>query len=114
VQTAALLSAYFPRAHLMPSEIATLERWTEAYRDLLDAWLAWVPRCSLDVAMLDQRRAVGENVADAIQTVVVCPACNAQLTKQAEELLNRKNALRGTIRVPTVRVCVNDGISADL
>lgn len=106
MQTAALLGAYFPRANLVRSEVATLERWVDAYRSLLDAWVAWVPRCSLDVAMLEQRRALGGQVAlpDAVQTVVLCPVCNVQLTQQAVELLNRKNALRGSIRSPTVRV----------
>lgn len=104
IQTATLLASYFPRAHLSSRELATVERWTDAYRSLLDSWLAWIPRCSLDVALLEQRRRIGETVADTIQTVVVCPVCNSQLTKQTEEMLTRKNALRGAIRAPTVRV----------
>lgn len=104
IQTAALLAAFFPRAHLSPAQLRTVDRWTETYRSYLDSWVAWVPRCSLDVALQDQRRAIGDAPAESIQTVVVCPVCNAQLTKQAEELLMRKNALRGTIRAPTVRV----------
>ncbi|TXT16066.1 hypothetical protein VHUM_00569 [Vanrija humicola] len=103
VQTAALLSAFFPRSRLAPSQIAMLERWQEAYRDLLDSWMAWVPRCSFDVGVIARRREVGDLAEDAVQTVVVCPACNNQLTKQTEEHLLRKNALRGAIKPPSVR-----------
>ncbi|WOO76939.1 SEH-associated protein 4 [Vanrija pseudolonga] len=104
VQTAALLSAFFPRSRLSTSQIAMLERWQEAYRDLLDSWMAWVPRCNFDVGVIARRREIGDLAADAVQTVVVCPACNNQLTKQTEEHLLRKNALRGAIKPPSVRV----------
>lgn len=104
VQTAALLSACFPRSRLSTSQIAMLERWQEAYRDLLDSWMAWVPRCNFDVGVIARRREIGDLAADAVQTVVVCPACNNQLTKQTEEHLLRKNALRGAIKPPSVRV----------
>lgn len=111
IQTVTLLSAFFPRSHLSQVQRNTIDRWTETYRNYLDSWLAWVPRCSLDVALQDQRRAIGDPAPETVQTVVVCPVCNAQLTKQAEELLMRKNALRGAIRAPTVRV---SGLQADL
>lgn len=108
VQTAAILSAFFPRAHLGPAELASLEQWQDAYRNLMDSWLAWVPRCAFDVGVLEERRRLGDNPKDAIQTVVVCPVCNRQITKQSEEMLARKNALKGKMTTPTVRtsICV--------
>lgn len=104
VQTAAVLSAFFPRAHLGKGELAAVEQWQDAYRNLLDSWLAWVPRTAFDVGVLEERRRLGDNPKDVIQTVVVCPVCNRQITKQSEEMLARKNALKGKMAPPTVRV----------
>lgn len=107
VQTAALLSAFFPRAHLNASEVAALERWQDAYRNYLDAWLMWIPRTAFDVAIIAERRRLKDDAKDAVQTVVVCRVCSRQLTKQTQEMLERKMALKGKMEPPPITVRVS-------
>jgi hypothetical protein len=108
VQTAALLSAFFPRAHLSAGEVLALDRWQDAYRTYLDSWLAWVPRCSFDVATIAERRRLHDDAKDAVQAVVVCRVCQRQLTRQTQEMLDRKNALKGKMDPPPITVRVSD------
>ncbi|KAL7418703.1 hypothetical protein Q5752_006386 [Cryptotrichosporon argae] len=102
LQTAAVLSAYFPRPALSPAEHETVERWRDAYRELMDGWKEWVGRCAFDAAWNGVRRALGEDKVGT-GTVVVCPVCNNLLTRQAEEHLIRKNAIRGSLPQPSAR-----------
>lgn len=107
VQTAALLSAFFPRANLSSWEVLTLERWADAYRNYMDGWMLWIERCAFDVACIAERRRVKDDVKDAVQTVVVCRVCSRQLTKQTQEMLERKHALKGKMDPPPITVRVS-------
>jgi hypothetical protein len=40
-----------------------VERWTEAYRNLLDSWRLFGKRCGFDVSRLDLRTRLGESKA---------------------------------------------------
>lgn len=107
IQTVALLSVFFNPSRLSRSDANRLARWQDAYRSLLDSWLAWVARCSYDVGIKDERRVLGEDVdamSDA-QTIVTCPVCHTQLTREFNDLLGIKKThlLRGGIKPPSVR-----------
>lgn len=114
VQTAALLSAFFPRARLSAGEVLALDRWQDAYRTYLDAWLAWVPRCAFDVATIAERRRLRDDAKDAVQAVVVCRVCQRQLTRQTQEMLERKNALKGKMDPPPITVRVSSPVGNKL
>lgn len=104
IQTAALLSVFFNRSRLSESDARRVQRWQDAYRSLLDSWLAWVARCSFDVALKDERRVLGEETQTDAQTVVTCPVCHNQIAREFNELLSIKKAhLRGTGKPPSVR-----------
>ena len=60
IQTAALLSTFFPATRLSSSERSMLKRWREGYRDLLDRWGMWEERVKYDVVWLEMGRALGE------------------------------------------------------
>ncbi|GMK59926.1 hypothetical protein CspeluHIS016_0901430 [Cutaneotrichosporon spelunceum] len=107
VQTAAILAAFFPRGQLSKGEVLALERWQDAYRNYLDSWLSWTKRCAFDVAAIDERRRLHDDVGDIVQTVVVCRVCQRQLTKQTQEMLERKNALKGKMDPPPITVRTN-------
>ncbi|BEI89570.1 uncharacterized protein CcaverHIS019_0209320 [Cutaneotrichosporon cavernicola] len=107
VQTAALLASFFPRLHLSAGEVLALDRWQDAYRNYLDSWLAWITRCSFDVAAISERRTLHDDPINAIQTVVVCRVCQRQLTRQTQEMLERKNALKGKMDPPPITVRTN-------
>ena len=104
IQTAALLSVFFNRSRLSDSDARRVLKWQDAYRSLLDSWLAWVARCSFDVAVKDERRVLGEESPTDAQTIVTCPVCHNQIAREFNELLSIKKAhLRGTVKPPSVR-----------
>nr|XP_031857269.1 uncharacterized protein CI109_007324 [Kwoniella shandongensis]KAA5524341.1 hypothetical protein CI109_007324 [Kwoniella shandongensis] len=114
LQTVAILSAFFPQHRLSKSERDTVERWREDYRDMLDSWGMWGERCEYDVKWGEVARHIsgagahtsGHGHADGKGGS--CPVCNNPLSKDTEERLHRKNAVRGTINVgwPSERTTV--------
>lgn len=71
LQTAALLSIYFPLSRLSLSEREMVKRWREGYRDLLDSWKMWSERVAYDVVWMEIGRGLGEERGEEGET---CPA----------------------------------------
>ena len=68
IQTAALLSSYFPLSRLAAAERVIVARWQEGYRDLLDSWGMWAERVAFDKRRLELS---GESEVEEGKT---CPA----------------------------------------
>jgi hypothetical protein len=60
IQTVALLASLIPPHRLSAADKVAVERWTEAYRDMLDGWRLFGKRCGFDVARMEERRRLGE------------------------------------------------------
>ena len=106
LQTPAILSAFFAPSRLTTSETRTVERWQEAYRDMLDTWRLYSKRSAYDVSRIVELRRLGEVPASSVSgndAAKVCPVCNNLLTKVGEEHVNRKAALRSTVAWPNER-----------
>lgn len=56
IQTIALLAALIPSNHLSTVHRTIIERWTEAYRDILDSWRMFAVRVDFDVKRQEAAR----------------------------------------------------------
>ncbi|KAI0318845.1 hypothetical protein OF83DRAFT_1113636 [Amylostereum chailletii] len=78
VQTAAILGAYV-NVHPQTRHDGRVDRWLEAYRDLLDGWKLFYHRCQLDIdrgQRLQQRAMEGGKAGVALARKQVLVRCN--------------------------------------
>ncbi|RXK40773.1 hypothetical protein M231_02025 [Tremella mesenterica] len=62
LQTVSILSTFFPPSRLSRGERKALERWQEAYRELLDRWKMYDKRCGFDVGRQIEMGRLGEEI----------------------------------------------------
>jgi len=111
VQTAAILGAY---VHPHQLKDVRVERWLDAYRDLLDGWKFFHHRCQLDI---DRGRMMQEFTQDADrepiqlvppQILIRCNYCNNVISeRRAASAANRATACPFCNRpLPRCSVCL--------
>ena len=72
IQTAAILSSFFPLSRLSLGEKSVVNRWRGEYREMLDGWGMWGARVALDVNWMELGRRMGDERGEERET---CPAC---------------------------------------